>query len=263
MSTAVATTIDDALARAVLYHTLSVGLQTPTTARFQEIGANDNFTAAVTALEALEQSGDGDAFHDAAIGLASTTVPDVDCAEGSFVRLFGHTARGLVSACETEYGPENVFNQPQQLADIAGYYLAFGLSPVTASESRVDHIACELEFMGFLSRKQAVLLDGRSTAAVDLETMEATERAERSFMRDHLGRFGRAFATRLLAEDRDGYFGALGQTLLALLTEECRRLGVEAGSVDLAVRHEEPDDTPMACGSADDQLIQIQRRPRS
>ena len=263
MSPAVSTTIDEALARAVLYHALSVGLQTPTTARFQEIGAHDHFTAAVTALEALKQPGYGAGFDAAAVHLASATVPDADRAESEFVRLFGHTARGLVSACETEYGPDNAFSQPQQLADIAGYYLAFGLGPVTASESRVDHIACELEFMDFLNRKHAILLAGGFADPAGLETIEATERAERTFMRDHLGRFGRAFATRLVVEDRDGYFGALGQTLLALLTAECARLGVEAGPTDLAVRPEEPDDTPMACGSADEQLIQIQRRPRS
>lgn len=262
MSPAVSTTVDEALARAVLYHTLSVGLQVPTAARFQEIGAHDNFTAAVTALEALKQPGYGAGFDAAAVRLASAVMPDADRAASTFVRLFGHTARGLVSACETEYGPDNAFNQPQQLADIAGYYLAFGLSPVTAGESRVDHIACELEFMDFLNRKQAMLLGGFRDRA-DAETLEATEHAERTFMRDHLGRFGLAFATRLVAEDRNAYFGALGQMLLALLTAECTRLGVEAGPADLAVRPEEPDDTPMACGSADDQLIQIQRRPPS
>lgn len=263
MSPATATAIDDALARAVLYHTLSVGFQTPTAARLQEIGANDGFAAATAALEYLDQGGGAAGFADVAGQLAATSAPDTHRAESNFVRLFGHTARGQVSTCETEYGPDNAFNQPQQLADISGYYLAFGLSPVTASESRVDHIACELEFMDFLNRKQAALRSSGSTDPADIETMEATERAERTFMRDHLGRFGRAFATRLVAEDRGGYFGALGHVLLALLTADCARLGVEAGPVDLAVRPEEPDETPMACGSAGDQLIQIQRQPRS
>ena len=263
MSPATVTAIDDTLARAVLYRTLSIGFQTPTAVRLQEIGAGDHFSAAASALDFLDQGGKAAGFPEAARRLSTTAVPDPDRAEADFVRLFGHTARGLVSACETEYGDPNAFSQPQQLADIAGYYLAFGLGPVTASESRVDHIACELEFMDFLSRKHAMLQALCSTDAADIETLEATARAERTFMRDHLGRFGRAFATRLVSEDRDGYFAALGHALLALLTAECARLDVEAGPVDLAVRPEEPDDTPMACGSAEDQLIQIQRRPRS
>lgn len=261
MSSVTVAAIDDPLARAVLYRTLSIGFQSPTAARLQEIGAGDGFPAAATALDLLAQAGAGESLGELAARLAAMDPPHAERAASSFVRLFGHTARGLVSTCETEYGPENAFNQPQQLADIAGYYLAFGLSPVTATEARVDHIACELEFMDFLNRKQAMLHSGPSADAADVETMEATERAERTFVRDHLGRFGRAFASRLIAEDRDGYFGTLGHTLLALLTAECARLNVEAGPVDLAVRPEIPDDTPMACGSADDQLIQIQRRP--
>ena len=87
-----------------------------------------------------------------------------------------------------------------------------------------------------------------------------TELAARSFLRDRLGRFGRAFAARVAAEDGDGYFGALGRLLLAFVDAECARVGVEAGPVDLIVRPEEIDETPMACGSAD-ALIQIQRRP--
>ncbi|OFW29594.1 MAG: hypothetical protein A3H97_01485 [Acidobacteria bacterium RIFCSPLOWO2_02_FULL_65_29] len=179
----------------------------------------------------------------------------------SFARLFGHTARGPICACETEYGADNIFHQPQQLADISGYYLAFGLRPFVASETRVDHIACELEFMDFLNRKQALLAASDDLQSPpDLETAEATRLAERAFLREHLARFGRAFATRLVIEQPDGYFAALGHTLLAFLSAECERLGVEGGPVDLAVRPATADDTPMACGTADE-LIQIQRKP--
>ena len=197
--------------------------------------------------------------------LASLTLPEVEALSASYWRLFGHTTRGLICACETEYGPDNGFHQPQQLADISGYYLAFGLRPMIAGETRSDHIACECEFMDFLSRKQAHLLD-RLDANADgdlAETLEVTDMAARSFLRDHLGRFGRAFAARVAAEDGDGYFGVLGRVLLQFVDAECGRVGVEAGPVDLIVRPEEIDETPMACGSADqaDQLIQIQRRP--
>jgi putative dimethyl sulfoxide reductase chaperone len=262
--------VDDALARAVVYRALSLGLQTPTTGRLREIGADDGFTAVTAALEHLWRKGDDSGLTRAAARLAVLTPHDLEATTARFVQLFGHTARGLVSTCETEYGPDNLFHQPQQLADIAGYYLAFGLTPAVATEARVDHIACELEFMDFLNRKQAVWLAGGAIedggrppggqSDADEETIEATLAAERTFLRDHLGRFGRAFATRVMAEDPDGYFGTLAQVLLAFITDECARVGVNAGPVDLAVRPEVADDTPMACGSADE-LIQIQRRP--
>jgi putative dimethyl sulfoxide reductase chaperone len=249
---------DTALARAVVYRMMSVGFQPPTAPRLEQIGASDGFRTVVAALQRLDPEASG--LASAATHLAMLTVPSEDSLAASFWRLFGHTTRGLICACETEYGPDNGFHQPQQLADIAGYYLAFGLRPVVATDTRADHIACECEFMDFLSRKEAHLLE-RADAGADIsETLEVTRMAARSFLREHLGRFGRAYAARVAAEDGDGYFGALGRVLLAFVDAECARVGVDAGPVDLPVRPDEPDETPMACGTADD-LIQIQRHP--
>ncbi len=263
------TAADDALARAVVYRMLSMGFEPPTDERLRQIGARDGFRVVTTALQHLDgldearrgvrpPTGEGPLLA-AAARLASLTVLDTEALSASFWRLFGHTTRGLICACETEYGPDNGFHQPQQLADIAGYYLAFGLRPVAAGEARADHIASECEFMDFLSRKRAHLLDRLEADADVSETLEVTVLAERSFLREHLGRFGRAFAARVAAEDTDGFFGALGRLLLAFVDAECARVGVEAGPVDLRVRPEEVDETPMACGTADE-LIQIQRR---
>jgi len=268
---------DAALARAVVYRMLSMGFQPPTEGRLLEIGARDGFRAAMAAAQYLDEvnirsgvrlppggpqgrQADPTGLASAAARLESLAVPDADTLSASFWRLFGHTTRGLICACETEYGPDNGFHQPQQLADIAGYYFAFGLHPVAATDTRADHIACECEFMDFLSRKQAHLLDHTDAGADVSETLEVTGIAERSFLREHLGRFGRAFAARVATEDGDGYFGALGRLLLAFVDAECTRVGVEAGPVDLIVRPDEPDETPMACGTADE-LIQIQRHP--
>jgi TorA maturation chaperone TorD len=269
MTKATGNDADAALARAVVYRMLSMGFQPPTEARLDEMGARGGFRAAMAAAQYLDEvnirsgvrlQADPAGLASAAVRLESLSVPDADTLSASFWRLFGHTTRGLICACETEYGPDNGFHQPQQLADIAGFYFAFGLHPVAATDTRADHIACECEFMDFLSRKQAHLLD-RADAGDDVsETLEVTEIAERSFLREHLGRFGRAFAARVATEDGDGYFGALGRLLLAFVDAECARVGVEAGPVDLIVRPEEIDETPMACGTADE-LIQIQRHP--
>jgi TorA maturation chaperone TorD len=251
--------VDDALARAVVYRILSVGFQPPTAAGLRRIGARDGFPAVTAAARRLEGV-DGEGLVAATVHLTAMAVPDAEALSTTFSRLFGHTTRGLVCACETEYGPDNGFHQPQQLADISGYYLAFGLRPAAACEVRADHIACECEFMDFLSRKEALLLTAAARGSGDEETLAVTRQAARTFLRDHLGRFGRTFAAGVTTEDGLGYFGALGHVFLAFLAAECTRLGVEAGPVDLVVRPDEIDETPMACGSADE-LIQIQRRP--
>ncbi|MBI3494345.1 MAG: molecular chaperone TorD family protein [Acidobacteria bacterium] len=285
---------DAALARAVVYRALSLGFQTPTAERLRRMGAHERFATVVAALRQLSlatesggrraslsrlrsrygearrsaggakaageprRSAESLALHpEASDALVSLTIPNVDTLTASFVRLFGHTTRGLICACETEYGADNQFHQPQQLADIAGYYLAFGLRPALAADERADHVACQCEFMDFLNRKEALLL---SSHARDEATLDATRDAARTFLRDHLGHFGRAFATRLAVEDADGLFGRLGAVLLDLLDAECRRLAIAEGPIDLVVRPEMEDDAPMACGTAPE-LIQIQRRP--
>ena len=250
--------VDDALARSVIYRTLSVGFQMPTDERLHQIGARDGFPILAAALDHLDGRTARPRMDAAAARLRAMTVPGVDALADSFVRLFGHTTRGLICACETEYGPDAGFHQPQQLADIAGYYLAFGLRPVVASDTRLDHIACECEFMDFLNRKQAVLLADESRSADGQDTLEVTEHAERTFLREHLGRFGRALAARVLSEDAHGYLGALGRVLLTLIEAECARVGVGPGPIELVVRPDAADETPMLCGTHDE-LIQIQR----
>jgi len=256
--------VDDALARAVVYRTLSIGFQAPTEERLRQVGARDGFRVATAALmrcvRSVRLQADRDRLEPAAARLRTLLVPHVDALADTFFRLFGHTTRGLVCACETEFGPDNGFHQPQQLADLSGYYLAFGLRPAAASDVRADHIACECEFMDFLNRKEALLLANRSQWARGRETLEVTRHAARKFLRDHLGRFGRAFALQVATQDGDGYFGVLGRVLLGFVDAECVRVGIEAGPVDLAVRPDTPDETPMACGTSE-QLIQIQRRP--
>jgi TorA maturation chaperone TorD len=259
---AVADLVDAALARAVVYRVLSLGFQPPTHERLDEMRAGNRFDVLARAVEVLRP---GAALEAAVARLQAISARTTGELSSAYWRLFGHTTRGLVCAFETEYGPENNFQQPQQLADLAGYYLAFGLRPRLTVETRPDHIACECEFMDFLSRKQARFLDRPADGQSLEETLTTTDCAVKSFLRDHLGRFGRAFAARLASEDHDGFYAALAGVLLAFVSHECARVGVEAGPVDLAVRPEEIDDTPMACGtgrqSSEPQLIQIQRHP--
>jgi TorA maturation chaperone TorD len=149
------------------------------------------------------------------------------------------------------------------LADIAGYYLAFGLRPAEGADERVDHAACECEFMDFLARKEAFAL---ASLRKDSDEAEAEERidtirmATRGFLRGHLGRFGCAFASLLMKEAAEGFHRALGALLYRLVTKECHRLGLPAGPPALELRPPTTDDTPMACGTCDEP-IDVQRRP--
>jgi TorA maturation chaperone TorD len=185
-----------------------------------------------------------------------------------FERLFGHTARGVVCPYETEYGAEGLFRQPQQLAEIGGYYRAFGLRP--CAEERPDHVACECDFMGFLALKEAHLREELRLGPPDPDacgqTLDETCRAGHRFLRDHLARFGSAFAGTLVREAEGTPFGPTGEVLGRLLALECDRAGIALGPSSLPLRADAEDDVPMACGGASEscdtpsELIQIQRR---
>lgn len=251
--------IDAALARSVLYRANALGLRPPTDAANSLVAGQPAIREAATLLDGAAPS--GEALRPAVDALCDHRASPADRL-AAHARLFGHS-RGLVCPFETEYGAEGAFRQPQELADIAGTYLAFGLRPPEAGDERVDHAACECEFMDFLARKEAFALaslpanGGREEAEAQLAAARA---AARGFLGEHLGRFGRAFASLLIKEDPGGFHGALGAVLFRFLTQECRRLGLPPGPPSLDLRPPVPDETPMACGRPEDALIQIQRR---
>jgi len=96
-------------------------------------------------------------------------------------RTFGLTG----SLCyETEIGMPNEYRQSQEMADIAGFYRAFGFQVGGRLHERPDHLAAELEFLYVLSLKEAYAVEKGIS-----EHAEVCVEARRSFLRDHLGRW--------------------------------------------------------------------------
>ena len=99
---------------------------------------------------------------------------------------------------ETEYYPtQETFGRSQQMADVAGFYQAFGIEPAQSSPERPDHLALELEFMAFLllKRRQAIAATDHDPEAG--EQASICDRALRDFFRDHLAWWLPAFAAGL------------------------------------------------------------------
>lgn len=172
---------------------------------------------------------------------------DLATLAGAFRRCFGHTARGLVPPYETEYGADSLFLPAQEMGDLTGFYRAFGLAPKPAAHERPDHIGCECEFLLLLARKEAHALERGDRAM-----LEATERAARLFLKDHLARWAPALGLKLAREDRDGFYGALGDLCHAYVTRECARVGVAMGPEFIRLRSASPADVPMGCEPATD-----------
>ncbi len=142
--------------------------------------------------------------------------------------IFGHTAAGELRPYEAGYDTHHVFQETQCLADIAGFYRAFGLEPCETRRERPDHIAVELEFMHVLSIKEAYAL-----AQGWGEKAGICREAQSAFLRDHLGRWTPSFLTHLAERSRGGTFEMIAEATAVCVKTHCQDSGVEAGANDL------------------------------
>ena len=110
------TRMNEALAKAVIYRTFSMAFQEPTRDRLRDMGAVDGFSLFIEALRCVETPEGAGALDAAVRPLTAVPVADVDQLARQYWRVFGHTTRGLVCACESEFCEDNKFQQPQQLA---------------------------------------------------------------------------------------------------------------------------------------------------
>jgi TorA maturation chaperone TorD len=167
-----------------------------------------------------------------------------DAREATHDHLFGHTVRGRCPAYEVEYGEPKGHRYAHEISDLQGFYRAFGLRTTRRCAERADHIAVECEFMAFLALKEAC-----AEELAGEEERTVCRDAARRFLKDHLGRFGRAFALRVRRRTKGSFFGAAAGLLDRMILSDSERLGVTAGPVDLPLREDAgtPDDACVEC----------------
>lgn len=224
-----------ALSRAVMYRFLSLATAYPT---------RDACTAlrelVPSAREAASSFGAGveSAVRVLSDRLAATSDEAI---ERAHTAAFTMTASELCPTHETAYTARHLFQVSEQMADVAGFYRAFG---VDAQGERPDSLAMELEFAYLLALKEAYAIEHHGPAKVAL-----CRKAERAFLHDHLGRWGGAVAARMIARDPDGLIGATGDLLDAFLALEQRHLrsGPPAPLPDKPYRSEDDDDADAPC----------------
>ena len=234
--------IDSAYCRAAFYSALALGFQPPAEdilSRLLTAASRCSLTGAATWL--YPQRPD---IVSAIEGLPSAEETNPPALASKYRVFFGHTARGEITPYETEYGNEALFQQPQELGDLMGFYHAFGLSLKREQHERPDHVSCECEFLMFLALKEAYALEQDNR-----EMLAETRKAEKLFLRDHVGRFFPTFVSRLSREDPSGFYGRLGELALRFISAECARLQVSLGAANLGLRPADDSRVPMACGN--------------
>jgi DMSO reductase family type II enzyme chaperone len=149
-----------------------------------------------------------------------------DDLEPAYVTLYTLSSSPDCPTFETAYFSADPQQQTQRMADVAGFYRAFG---VDSGETgfRPDEISVELEFMAYLCRKQAY-------AAEHLGAPRAGQalRAQRLFLEEHLGRWAAGLGRRIAEEAPIGHFYQLaGLALAGWIADDCRALGARPDEV--------------------------------
>lgn len=174
--------------------------------------------------------------------------------------LFGHAVRGKCPTYEMEYGRTEIIRQASDLADISGFYHAFGLDFADGANGRPDHITAECEFMGALCAKESHALEHAAADGIGI-----CVDAERLFLKEHLGRWLPAFAHRVLKADHDGLYGVVARFAVDFVEAECDQFEIQLGPTMLELKPADPvadreiSCTPTNCGaqSSADQLVQL------
>lgn len=143
--------------------------------------------------------------------------------------VFGLLVSGDCPPYETEYiNSKFTFQRSNGLADVAGYYRAFGLDPSAQCPERPDHIVLELEFMahlsGLLHQADGFLDPSR------VERIGICRQAQQRFFAEHLAWWAPAFATLLARRAQGGFYESAARYLSALVPIERAYLNVRTPS---------------------------------
>ncbi len=154
----------------------------------------------------------------------------LDEARADHLRAFGYTIRGACPPHEIEYGDNkaDALFRPHRLADLSALYRAFGIEVDESVHERQDHLAIECEFASILAARSAHAIETGNADGI-----AACEGAWRLFLREHLGRWIQAFASRLEAAGPAPWMRDAVALLLGIVRADCATLGMVPGSADI------------------------------
>jgi TorA maturation chaperone TorD len=221
--------------RAAMYRLCSVALAYPVPGRLAEVA---RLGAATMAGAELSLRPLIDAVIDSARWTADAS------AASEYVRLFDGAAR--CAPYEGAYGPPQMAGKVALLADLSGFYGAFGLDVADGQPEVQDHIATELEFASALAIKEAWAL-----AEHHYEHADVTRGATIAFLGDHLARWAPVFAEALEAASEFPYYRAVAALLRSWVAADTAHLGVSAVVV-AAATGEAANDEPFTCPMSGD-----------
>jgi len=223
----------EAQARSNVYRLLAAGFVYPDAdfvAALNDGSSLSQLTEALATLSDLEELRGNLEVLCATVGRHAGTL-QAHRLQAEYLRLF---SGGLhCPHHETDYAASTIFRKADVLADIAGFYRAFGLELSEENRERVDFIGVELEFMHYLAFKEAYAAEQGSQ-----EKVELCREAQRKFLQDHLGPWVEAFQEMVAKNAHDSFYAPLSRLMAQFVERDGRRLGAEPVRVSLSPRRE-------------------------
>ena len=227
--------VQQALVRAAVYETLAMGFTYPVDegiGRLAQVGE-----LAIAEAGALSPVLPG-LIHAAVEAIAAEDTVEL---ASEHQRLF--SGEVLATPYETEYETDP-FAKSRQLADIAGFYKAWGVEISDERRNMADFIGTQLEFMSLLCRKEANAHQNGWPDRVDLSTQ-----AQFAFLESHLGRWADLFCREVRRKIRPGP-GEAYRLVTALLESFVALEVAFMGAKPIVLRHRMiglSDAEPMEC----------------
>lgn len=166
---------------------------------------------------------------------------DEEALRAEYARLF--LAGGPVSLHETAYGDgRRIAGRTVELADISGFYTAFGLRLSDADPDLPDHLCSELEFHSAMLLKLAYAGRGGWSPGKSV-----TARAAREFIEDHLGRWVAALAREVRAHRAASPYRELFGLLTAVVSLESRQFRARPSPLSGRLPRDFMQDDEFAC----------------
>jgi len=239
--------VQAAVYRSAMYEALALALAYPTPTLLRRLG---EALGDLLELPETEEAGYAELLRE----MRRASGAGVEALAAEHNHLFEHST--VCSPYETEYEADP-FAKARQLADIAGFYSAFGMAVSTIRPTLQDFLGTELEFMAYLSRKEAY-----AAARNWRHRRQLTVDAERSFLHDHLGRWEKAVCkdvtehTAVEGEsDAAAFYGATAALCVRWVEDELRRFGTKPLRLtQRMVGNDEPVACPFAVASDEDEL---------
>ena len=206
------------LARGRIYSFLAACFRYPDAGSWDEISSDEALSSFAFACTQLSEEKGYRFLGKYSGGLSLGKITSVEKLEEKFQEVFGHTISKQCPPYETEYGNIHLFQQSDVLADLGGFYNAFGLSP-TEGKERIDHISIQLEFLYIVSFKEAMAIqEGK------IEESEICREVQILFLEEHLGKWAPVFTRRLSLQSKSGIYRKMAALLDKFINAEKKYL---------------------------------------